>query len=185
METPLPCKALRKFMRLRVCFSPEILGERFRFCPVPGAKNCVNLHSLLILSIIVVVRWHHSWAKILLFLSNKTFQVLIFENVHIIKSCIIKFLVNIWNHGKNLQDLSSQKPLLKRWTAVTFGHLSWFFIYHDFHALKVPYLFFISKIIIQEIRLYKEKHMLTDYFRCYKLNKTSTPLPRREKFSQT
>ena len=56
-------------------------------------------------------------------LSNKTFQVFIFENIHINKSYIIKFLVNIWNHGKNLQDLSG-KPLLKLWTAVIFGHLS-------------------------------------------------------------
>ena len=51
-----------------------------------------------------------TWAKIRLFLSNKTFQVLIFENIHIAKFYIIKFLVNIWNHGKNLQDLSSQNP---------------------------------------------------------------------------
>ena len=43
-----------------------------------------------------------SWAKIL-FLSNKTFQVLIFENIHITKSYIINFLVNIWNHGKNFR----------------------------------------------------------------------------------
>ena len=35
--------------------------------------------------------------------------------------------------------------------------------------------FFISEIIIHEIRLCKEKHMLTNYFSCYKLNKTSTP----------
>ena len=40
------------------------------------------------------------------FLSNKTFQVLIFENIHITKSYIIKFLVNIWNHGNNLRDLT-------------------------------------------------------------------------------
>ena len=33
----------------------------------------------------------HSWAKLLLFLSNKTFQVLIFENIQITKSYIIKF----------------------------------------------------------------------------------------------
>ena len=51
-----------------------------------------------------------SWAKILLFLSNKMFQGLIFQNIHITKSYIIKFLVNIWNHRKNLQDLSSQNP---------------------------------------------------------------------------
>ena len=51
-----------------------------------------------------------SWAKKRLFLSNKTFQVLIFENIHITKPYIIKFLVNIWNHEKNLQDLSSQNP---------------------------------------------------------------------------
>ena len=28
----------------------------------------------------------HSWVKILLFLSNKTFQVLLFTNIHITKS---------------------------------------------------------------------------------------------------
>ena len=55
-------------------------------------------------------RIRFSWAKILLFLSNKTFQVFIFENIHIAKSYIIKFLVNIWNYGKNLEDLSSQNP---------------------------------------------------------------------------
>ena len=51
------------------------------------------------------------YPKILIFLSNKRFQVLI-ENIHITKSYIhvIKFLVNIWNHGKNLPDLSGQKP---------------------------------------------------------------------------
>ena len=37
-----------------------------------------------------------------------SFQVLLFENIHITKSYIIEFLVNIWNHGKNLQDLSGQ-----------------------------------------------------------------------------
>ena len=47
-----------------------------------------------------------SWAN----LSNKTFQVLILENIHITKSYIIKILIDIWNHGKNLQDLSSQNP---------------------------------------------------------------------------
>ena len=44
----------------------------------------------------------------IIFLSNKTCQVLIFENIHITKSYMIKVLVNIWNHGKNLQNLSSQ-----------------------------------------------------------------------------
>ena len=51
-----------------------------------------------------------SWAKILLFLSKKTFQVLIFENIHITKSYVITFLVNIYEHANNLQDLSSQNP---------------------------------------------------------------------------
>ena len=61
-----------------------------------------------------------SWAKVLLFLSNKTFQVLKIENIHIVpKSYIIKFLVNIWKHG-----FQWSKPLLKWWTAVTFGNLS-------------------------------------------------------------
>ena len=50
-----------------------------------------------------------SQAKIL-FLSNKTFKEVIFENIHKTKSYIIKFLVNTWNHGKNLQDMSGQTP---------------------------------------------------------------------------
>ena len=64
----------------------------------------------------------------------------IFENIHITKSYTIKFFVNIWNHGKNLQDLSGQKPFqLEWWTAVTFGHLSWtktiiaFFYFKDYY----------------------------------------------------
>ena len=36
--------------------------------------------------------------NIIFFLSNKTFQVLIFKNIHKTKSYIINFLVNIWNH---------------------------------------------------------------------------------------
>ena len=40
--------------------------------------------------------------------SNKTFQALSFE-----KKIHIKFWVNIWNHGKNLQDLSGQTPCIK------------------------------------------------------------------------
>ena len=114
-----------------------------------------------------------SWAKIWLFLSNKTIQVLIFENIHITKSYIINFLVNIWNHGKNLQDLSSQTPA----KMVDCCNI--------WSIIMIYYIFFISKIIMQEIWLCKEKHMLTDYFSCYKLSKTSTPFPRREKFSQT
>ena len=36
-------------------------------------------------------------------ISNKTFQVPIFEKkIHITESYLIKFLVNIWNHGKNV-----------------------------------------------------------------------------------
>ena len=80
-----------------------------------------------------------SWAKILfIILSNKSFQMLIFENIHITKSYIIKFLIKFWNHGKNLQD-----SLLKLWTAVTFGHLkcfswtktpiSFFFYFKDYY----------------------------------------------------
>ena len=51
-----------------------------------------------------------SWAKVLLFLSNKTCQVLIFENIHITKSFIIKLLVNILNHGNNFKDFSGKNP---------------------------------------------------------------------------
>ena len=75
---------------------------------------------------------------------------------------------------KNLQDLSSQNPCKNG------GLLLHLVIYHDFHGLKLPYLLFISKIIIHEIRLCKEKHMLTNYFSCYKLNKTSTHPPFQE-----
>ena len=46
----------------------------------------------------------------LMVLSNKTFQVLILEKLHITESYMIKFVLNIWNHGKNLQDLSAQNP---------------------------------------------------------------------------
>ena len=44
--------------------------------------------------------------------SDKTFQMLtgIFENIHITEYYLIKFLVNIWNHGKNLQELRGQNP---------------------------------------------------------------------------
>ena len=42
--------------------------------------------------------------------SKEKFQVFILEKIHVTKCYIIKFLVNIWNHGKNLQDLSGQNP---------------------------------------------------------------------------
>ena len=65
------------------------------------------------------------------------------KKIHISESYIVNFLLNIWNHGKNLHDLSGQNPCKKWWTGVTFGH------YHDFHGLKLSYLFsFISKIVI-------------------------------------
>ena len=51
METPLPCKAWEtQFMRPEYVFSGNfgfVPGQRFRFCPVPGARNCVNLHLLI------------------------------------------------------------------------------------------------------------------------------------------
>ena len=40
--------------------------------------------------------------KNVIIFSIKKFQVLIFEKIHITESYIIKILVNIWNHGKNL-----------------------------------------------------------------------------------
>ena len=48
--------------------------------------------------------------EIIIILSNKKFQVLIFENKHITESYLIKFLGNIWNHRKNWQDLRGQNP---------------------------------------------------------------------------
>ena len=42
--------------------------------------------------------------------SNKMFEVLIFEKIHNTESYINLFVVNIWNHGKKLQDLSGQIP---------------------------------------------------------------------------
>ena len=50
------------------------------------------------------------WAKLFSSFWNKTFQELIFEKIHITESYIIKFLVNIWNHGKTLQYLSGENP---------------------------------------------------------------------------
>ena len=51
METRLPCKAFEtQFMWLRVYFFPGIFGsvpgELYRFGPVPGARNCWNLHLI-------------------------------------------------------------------------------------------------------------------------------------------
>ena len=46
--------------------------------------------------------------------------------------------------------------------------------FHDFHGLKLSYLVFMWTIIKEMIQC-KEKHMLTDYFSCYKLNNKSTP----------
>ena len=40
--------------------------------------------------------------------SNKTFQVLTFEKIHDTEYNLKKCLVNIWNHGKNLQDFRGQ-----------------------------------------------------------------------------
>ena len=48
--------------------------------------------------------------KNIIIFSNKTFQVLMFQTLHITDSYIITFMVNIWNQGKNLQDLSGQNP---------------------------------------------------------------------------
>ena len=44
--------------------------------------------------------------------SDKASQMLtgIFENIHITEYYLINFLVNIWNHGKNLQELRGQNP---------------------------------------------------------------------------
>ena len=53
METRLrvPCKAWEtQFMWLRVCYSGilgSVPGEHYRFWPVSGARNCVNLHLFI------------------------------------------------------------------------------------------------------------------------------------------
>ena len=61
----------------------------------------------------------------------KTFQGLILEKIHIhvTVSYTIKFLVNIWNHGKNytyVKMLRGQNPCKNGWTVVTFDYLSLF-----------------------------------------------------------
>ena len=55
-------------------------------------------------------------------------------------------LVNIWNDGKNLQGFRGQNP------CKNVGLVSYLAIYHNFHGLKLSYIFLISKIIIKEIR---------------------------------
>ena len=45
-----------------------------------------------------------------------------FEKVHIALSSSIKFLVNMWNDGKKLEDLRCQIHW-KHWMGVTFGRL--------------------------------------------------------------
>ena len=120
-----------------------------------------------------------SWAKILLFLSNKTFQMLILKNIHITKSYIIKFFINIWNHGKNLQDLSGQNPLLKWWIAVTFGHLSWF------SWTKTTISFFYFKDYYKRNMNMKGKTYVDGLLQLLQGYQDIHPLPRREKFSQT
>ena len=62
------------------------------------------------------------------------------EKIHITKSYIIKFLVNIWSHGKNLQDLNVPIPCRN-------GGLVYHLVNcHGFHRLKILF-FLISKII--------------------------------------
>ena len=54
------------------------------------------------------------------FFSNKTLEALLLKKkIYITESYIIKFLVNIWNHG-----FEWSTPLQIWWTGVTFGHLS-------------------------------------------------------------
>ena len=56
--------------------------------------------------------------------ANKTFQVVIFEKIHITGS---DFVVHIWNHGKNSQDLRVQNTCTSKmldWCNITFRHLS-------------------------------------------------------------
>ena len=104
-------------------------------------------------------------------------KVLIFEKMHITVSYLIKFLVNIWNHRKNLKDFRVQNHskmlhLCKIWP-----------FYHDFHGLQLSNLFIIIilKIILWEIRkrttYFDGLHKLLQF---YLIN----PLPRRDKNHQ-
>ena len=77
-------------------------------------------------------------------LTKRFLKVLIFEKIHITVSYLFKFLVNIWNHRKNLKDFRVQNHskmlhLCKIWP-----------FYHDFHGLKLSNLFIIIilKIIL-------------------------------------
>ena len=54
----------------------------------------------------------------IIIISRKTCYVLIFEKIHITQSYFITFLVNIWNHGKNLKDLRSQNVGLVSYLAI-------------------------------------------------------------------
>ena len=103
--------------------------------------------------------------------SNRTFRVFILnKNIH---------YWNLSNYifGKYLEVRKEftrfvwSKPLQKYWTVVTFVRSSWF------SWTKTIISLFISKIIMKEIRLCKGKHMLTDYFSCYRLTNKSNPPP--------
>ena len=50
--------------------------------------------------------------NIYFFVKKNVLDAYIKKKIHITKSYKIKFLVNIWNHRKNLQDLSSKNPCL-------------------------------------------------------------------------
>ena len=89
--------------------------------------------------------------------SYKMFQVLIFEEIHITEYYLIKFLVKYLEPWKELTIFAWSKPLQKCCTDVTFGHLSWF------SWTWTIISFFHFKDYFKEIRLWKEKHMLTDY----------------------
>ena len=56
--------------------------------------------------------------------SNKKFEVLILEKIHITGSSLIKVsMVNILELWKELTRFARSKPLQTCWTGVMFGHL--------------------------------------------------------------
>ena len=70
--------------------------------------TCTYKDNFPYISFLPIVNSGQKYYHLFIIYSNKTFQVLIFETIHITESYLIKFLVNSWNHGKNWQDLQGQ-----------------------------------------------------------------------------
>ena len=89
---------------------------------------------------------------ILLLLSNKTYHVLIFENIHITKSYLIKCLVNIWYYGHKSQDFSCQNTSWNGILLKHFSHLSWF-------SWTKTTIFFLFQRLLYKKYDYEKKNM--------------------------